>query len=248
MFTVEERAEVRRSLLARAEADPTISAAAVTGSEAVGATDRWSDIDLAFGVDGELHAALAHWTGALYRDYGALHHWDLPSGPTVYRVFLLPGCLEVDLGFTPADRFGPRGRAWRLAFGAEAGEPPSAAPSREGELIGLCWHHVLHARICIERGKPWQAEWLVSGIRDHVLALACLRLGYPTSFAKGADLLPPEVTEPLHAALVSSLAPAELRRALAAAAGAVLAELRRTDPVLADRLEPTIEELALPAS
>jgi hypothetical protein len=190
----------------------------------------------------------AHWTGLLYRDYGALHHWDLPSGPTVYRVFLLPGCLEVDLGFTPADRFGPRGPAWRLVFGAEAGEPPQAALSREGELIGLCWHHVLHARSCIERGKPWQAEWLVSGIRDHVLALAALRLGHPTSFAKGADLVPPEVTEPLEAALVRSLEPAELRRALAAAAGAVLAELRRTDPVLADRLGPTIEELALPSA
>jgi hypothetical protein len=29
-------------------------------------------------------------------EFGALHHWDLPWGSTVFRVFLLPGCLEVE--------------------------------------------------------------------------------------------------------------------------------------------------------
>jgi hypothetical protein len=54
------------------------------------------------------------------------------------------------------------------------------ASSRENELLGLAWDHVLHARICIERGKPWQAEWLIAGVREYVLGLACLRLGHPT--------------------------------------------------------------------
>jgi hypothetical protein len=37
----------------------------------------------------------------------------------------------------------------------------------------------LHARICIERGRWWQAEHWISAMRDHVITLACLRLGYP---------------------------------------------------------------------
>jgi hypothetical protein len=40
--------------------------------------------------------------------------------------------------------------------------------------LGLAWHHVGHARSCIERDKPWQAEYRTSGVRDQTLALACL--------------------------------------------------------------------------
>ncbi len=112
--------------------------------------------------------------------------------------------------------------------------------------MGLAWHHVLHARMCIERCKPWQAEWLISGIREHVLALACLRLGHPTRFAKGADLLPQELTAPLEPTLVRSLDDPELRRALAAAADALAAELERTDPNLASRLRAMPLEVARP--
>jgi len=32
-------------------------------------------------------------------------------------------------------------------------------------------------------GQPWQAEHLISAARHHVLALACLRLGYPTMYS-----------------------------------------------------------------
>ncbi len=75
----------------------------------------------------------------------------------------------------------------------------------------------------------------------NVLALACLRLGHTTKYAKGADLLSPELTAPLEETLVRSLDEDELRRALAAAAVALVAELERTDSALAARLRPTIE-------
>jgi hypothetical protein len=102
----------------------------------------------------------------------------------------------------------------------------------------------LHAYVCTQRGRWWQAEHWISGVRDHVLALAALRLGHPTSYAKGAHLLPAEVTAPLTAALVRSLDVAELQRALAAAVDALVDELRRCDPRLADRLAPTLQRLA----
>ncbi|MBO0769990.1 MAG: hypothetical protein J2P35_00875 [Actinobacteria bacterium] len=242
MFTVGERDRVRERLLALADADPGISGAAITGSHAGGSSDRWSDIDIALAVRDGLAPALARWTAGLYREFGAVHHWDLPSGAAVYRVFLLPGWLEADIAFTPEAEFGPRGPHWRTVFGQPA-DPVPVPPANSGHLAGLAWHHALHARICIERGRPWQAEYWLSGVRDQVLALACRRLGYPVSYAKGAHLLPPQLTEPLTAALVRSLDEAELRRCLAAATAALAEELERTDAELAARLNPMLSEL-----
>jgi hypothetical protein len=242
MFTIAQRDRVRERLLEFAGSDPGVVGAAITGSYAEDAGDEWLDIDLAFAIDGQLAEARERWTELLYGDFGALHHWDLPWGSTTYRVFLLPDCLEVDIAFTPAGEFGPRGPKWRAVFGDAIEVAPSPPPRRD-DLVGLAWHHVLHARACIERGKPWQAEWLISGVRDHVLALACLRLGLTTNFAKGTDLLPPEVTEPVEEALVRSIDEAELRRALGAAGAALTEELKRTEPALALRLQPTLEVL-----
>jgi len=243
MFSVPERDRVRARLLELAEADPAVVAAAITGSHAIGEEDRWSDIDLAFAVDGELAEVLGRWTELLCGEFAALHHWDLPFGSAIYRVFLLSGGLEADLAFTPAAEFGPRGPAWRTIFGATVRPVPSAPPRRD-DLVGLGWHHVLHARTCIERGRPWQAEHWISALRDQVLALACLRLGHPTGYAKGADLLPPELRASLVPALVCSLEEAELRRALAAAAAALAAEVERTDAGLATRLRPILSEFS----
>jgi transposase len=242
MFKAEERDRVRERLLELAEADPSVEAAAITGSYVAGESDDWSDIDLAFGIRGELPPVLEGWTELVYRQFTALHHWDLPFGSSIYRVFLLPDWLEVDIAFTPIADFGARGPRWRTVFG-ESREPTSSIPPRRDDLVGLGWHHVLHARACIERGKPWQAEWLINGVREHVLSLACLRLGYPTAYAKGADLLPAGLSVPLESTLVRSLDGEELRRALAAAAAALTAELERSDPALAGRLGPMLTEL-----
>lgn len=237
-----ERDRVRERLLELAAADDDVAGAANTGSYVSGSGDEWSDIDLAFAIRGELAPALERWTELLYESFAAIHHWDLPFGSTIYRVFLLPNCLEVDIAFTPEAEFGPRGPNWRTVFG-ETVELAQGGPPASDDLVGLAWHHVLHARACIERGKPWQAEWLIGGVREHVLALACLRLGHTTRFAKGNDLLPSELTAPLEATLVRSLDNDELHRALAAAADALVAELERTDSALATRLRPTLEAL-----
>ena len=246
MRTADDADRVLVRLLGFAEADPAVAGAAITGSRATGGGDAWSDIDLALGVTGPLGPAMERWTKRLYRDFAAVHHWDLPAGPAIYRVFLLPGWLEVDIAFAPETGFGPLGPNWRTVFGQTAEldqpEPPSA-----GTQAGRAWHHALHARACIERGRQWQAEHWISALRDQVLTLACLRLRYPDSYAKGAHLLPPELTVPLEAALVASLDQAELRRALGAAVAALAAEVERADPVLAIRLKPMLTELsALP--
>ncbi|WP_250003682.1 hypothetical protein [Actinoplanes sp. M2I2] len=239
MFTVEQRDHLRERLLGLAEQDAAIVGAAVTGSCAVDGGDRWSDIDLVFGVEGALETALHRWAEVLYRDGEAVHHWDLRAGPAVYRVFLLSNGLELDVAFVPAAEFGPHGPSWRTVFGRPAPEKAIPAASRR-ELTGLAWHHALHARVCIRRRRWWQAEHWISALRGQILALACLRLGYPTGYAKGAHLLPADVTAPLSATLVRVLDEAELGRALDAAASALIAEVSQVDPALSGRLAPLL--------
>src|SRR5215475_3739265 len=126
MFEAADRDLIMQRLLDLARADPDITSAAVTGSLATSSGDRWSDIDLAFAVQGPTTVAMQTWTATLYGDFGALHHWDLPAGRTTYRVFLLPGWLETDIAFMPAADFGPAGPAWRAVFGTS---PPVPRPA-----------------------------------------------------------------------------------------------------------------------
>jgi integrase len=90
----------------------------------------------------------------------------------------------------------------------------------------------------------WQAEYWISGVRDHVLSLACLRYGQPAAYAKGVDALPAEVTRRLEEALVRTLTPSELRRTLGVAATALLDEIGEVDSELAHRLAGPLRELA----
>jgi predicted nucleotidyltransferase len=242
MFTVEERQRVRGRLLDLAAADSAVTGAAVTGSHAAGNSDQWSDIDLALAIPGSLAASLEQWTDVLYRDFAAVHHWDLRSGSAVYRVFLLPGWLEVDIAFIPAAEFGPLGPNWRTVFGATVPLEPSGPPEF-GQLAGLAWHHALHARVSIERQRYLQAEYWIGAMRSQVTALACLRLGYPDAYAKTAHRLPADVTARLAETLVRSLDPAELHRALAAATTTLSAELESPGNSQAGRLGSMLTEL-----
>src|ERR1035438_8881908 len=138
MFTPEERARLRSDLLAYAASDQRISGAAITGSAAAAREDRWSDIDLAFGVGdtAELPNVLADWTAHMYHRHLALHHLDIRFGGWIYRVFLLPRTLQVDLAFVSATEFRPLGPTFRLMFG-EAKEPQHFPPPAPGASSGL---------------------------------------------------------------------------------------------------------------
>jgi hypothetical protein len=245
MFAVEERARVRERLVELARADPEVAGAAHVGSYAADGGDRWSDIDLHLGIEADdLAPAMERWTRWLYDDFGALHHWDLPSGAALYRVFLLRGCLEVDLGFRPITDFGPRGPDWRTIFG-EALAPREAPRPTFDHLVGLAWHHLLHAHVSIERGRWWQAVHWIGEARNQVFSLACRRLGLLTGFAKAVHLLPREVAAPLAATLPAELAAPELRRALRALIAEFRAEVLRAEPDLVERVRPLLSELDL---
>lgn len=246
LFTAGSRQALRDALVAAARADARITGAALTGSAARGAEDRWSDIDLALAVAGgaDRDALVAEWTARMYREHGAVHHADMAMESVLFRVFLLADTLQVDLAFWPEAEFGAMGPGFRLLFGSAA-ERTAPPPPSAGSLVGMAWLHALHARSSLARGRPWQAEYMISGARDHVLALACLRHGVPAVQGRGMDDLPPEATSALDGALVRSLDPSELARALGVVCEALIAEAEHLDPELARRLAAPVRALTI---
>ncbi len=243
VFSVEYRERVSSRVLEIASADQRIVAGAVVGSLALAEGDRWSDLDLTFAVaDGvSVDDVLADWTRSLVREFDAVQLFDLPTGGTIYRVFLLPGCLQFDLSFTPASGFGAAGPKFRLLFGRAVDKPFPSSPSPH-ELFGYAVHHALRARFSIERGRCWQAEYWISGARDYALGLACLRRGLPARYGRGLDQLPVEVREAFADTLVRSLERDELRRALTATISGLLREAGEVQE-LAGKVEPQLREL-----
>lgn len=184
----------------------------IVGSLAVTGGDRFSDLDLTFSVaDGvPVAAVLDDWTRRIDEELSATQLFDLPTGSRIYRVFLLPGCLQMDVSFAPAADF----------------DGPLPGPPDADELFGYGVHHALRARFSIERGRLWLAEYWVSAARDYALSLACVRLGLPARHGRGFDDLPPELLAQYDGAIVRSLDRAELLRALRVAVDALLREGR----------------------
>jgi hypothetical protein len=245
VFTPEERERLREELIATAKADERISGVAITGSAARDALDQWSDIDLAFGIADPalLREALGDWTDRMHHEHAAVHHFDVTRGSWVYRVFLLQSTLQVDLAFAPAADFGALSPTFRLVTGASVELPQPAPPATE-EMIGLGWLYALHSRSCIERGKVWQAEYMISSVRDQAMALAAVRHGLPAREGRGFDGLPKDVRSSFEGAIVRSIDSHELKRALRAATGSLLIEIKHANPALAVALEGPLTELS----
>lgn len=243
-YSSDERDRIRADLIAAAREDERITGAALTGSASQGREDRWSDIDLAFGVrePSEIEPVVADWTARMYAQHGAVHQVDVRREAWLYRVFLLSNSLQVDLAFAPRAEFRARAPSFRLLFGAAA-EPSHVQAAPVEELMGYAWLYALHVRSATARGKLWQAEYMVSAMRDHILAAACRRLGLPAAEGRGVDQLPDELTDPLRAALITRLDAGEIVRAFAASMDCLLNEVRRSDAPLAARLEPALRDL-----
>jgi hypothetical protein len=220
---VANRDRVREHLLGLAESDPRVVAAAVIGSLAHGHGDRWSDLDLTFGVAAEssVGEVLSDWTRELAEAFDAVPLLDISHGDLVYRVFLLEDWLQVDLSFAP-ERVRQTGPAFDVLFGAHSVE--LAPPPSVQALLGWAVLYARHAMVGVARGQWWHAEYCISCVRDHALTLACLRRDLPTGYGKGFDRLPASVREGFEGALVGSLEREELLRALAVAVTALLRE------------------------
>ena len=233
VFTVAERDRMHARILEIARSDEQIVAGAVVGSLATGEGDRWSDIDLTFGISPEasMLQVLDRFAGLLAKEFSAVHLFDLPYRETLFRVFLLQGCLQVDLSVTPISHFGPYGPNFRLLFGSHAGNPLIHNANMPGppaeQLLGYAAHHAVRARFCIERARFWQAEYWLSGARDYTLGLACLQRDLSPHYGRGFDQLPQEIKTWAGDGLVKSLDRAELLRALKSVVNGLLQESQK---------------------
>lgn len=235
MFSIEFRDRVRERVLELAEADPRVVAGAEVGSAAAGGADRWSDLDLTFGIEGAGPVEVADsWGAAVADGLGGIALFDVWAGAALYRVFLLPGCLQVDLSFAPAAEWGARGPRFRLLFGEEGEPPASGAESDVEDHFGVAVHHAVRARVAIERGLVWQAEHLIGDVRNQAFEFSCSERGLPR-YGRGIDRLPAELLD--ERTLVRSLDRDELLRALRSA----VALLVRVDP---DRSAPLADRFA----
>ena len=235
MFTVEQREALRERVLRLAENDERVVAGALVGSLALDGGDRYSDIDLTFGLAGGVPIVdvLDDFTRALVADLDAVHLVDLDRGSAVYRVFLFPETLQLDLSMRPASEFRPGGPRFRLLFGstvADDAEPAAtgslfiATPATAQDMFGWGVVYALHARACIERARVWQAEHYIGAVRDHALSLACLREGVTVPQARGFDDVSAETLTRFEGSLVKALDRDALRTALTASTSALLRE------------------------
>jgi len=260
VFTVEQRDALRERVLRLAHEDERVVAAAAVGSLAVDGGDRFSDLDLTFGIAEQARVAdvLADWTQTLIDELAAVQLAELHRGPTTYRVFLLPALLQLDLSMTPAAQFRAAGPRFRLLFGeTAAGGSEAPAPSVAGDLFistptvaedifGWGVIYAIYARTCIERGRVWQAEHYVGAVRDHALSLACLRQGLPAVQARGYDDLSSETLARFHDAHVGTVEPGALRAALAGSVLAIVHEGAEARLPHADVIAERLAELGNP--
>jgi len=197
MFTAEERERLREQLISAARADGRITGAAHLGSAALEQQDAWSDIDLALCLApaASFETVLEDWTTRVYRDCSVVAHLDVRRGEILYRVFLLQNTLQIDVSFWPATDFRAVGPKFKLIFGT-ANEPRPAPVPEARELIGMGWLYALHVRSALARGRRLQAEYMLSGMRNEMLALACRRQGLIAVQGRGMDDLPREFQAP----------------------------------------------------
>jgi hypothetical protein len=131
---------------------------------------------------------------------------------------------DLDLGFGLADGVSPADvlADWAPRLEREHDAVHLLDPPPVHYLFGLGAHDAVRARFCIERGRLWQAEYWISGVRDQALTLACRRRGLNAWHGRGYDDLPPDVLD--ERMLVRSVQKEDLVQALDRAIDALLRE------------------------
>jgi hypothetical protein len=243
-FSVQEREIVRSAIVNMASTDPRVTGGALVGSGAISGEDEWSDLDLTFGIRTDITpiTVLDDWTKRLEATKRIVHHFDVLRGSAIYRVILFEDGLELDLSVVPQEQFGALAPGFKLLFG-EAIERSDFPSENAGGSIGWGWHHILHANSAIRRGRSLQAIFWINGLRDHILALICIRHGLPSAQARGAHLLPKEALMQFEDGLPKSLNARELRECLELNAKLFSEELRMHNDSIASRLDPVITSL-----
>ncbi len=244
IFTPDQREQLRNELVSAAQNDSNLCGAAHTGSAASQRLDRWSDIDLALSLrpTASHDQVVAEWTERLYQRHEAIAHLDVMRGATLFRVFLLKNTLQVDIAFWSASDFAAIGPNFKLIYGDAQQPRPFPPPDRNG-LLGMAWLYALHVRSSLARNRALQADYMLSGMRNHVFELTCLRCGVIAQQGRGLDDLPQSERDIAAACIPQSLEPPELKRAFQNTMRALLREIRHVDSELETSLSASLNAL-----
>ena len=245
MFSVGQRIRIQERVLELAAADPRIVAGAVVGSLALGEGDRWSDLDLAFGVaDGVLRSARvggldAHVCRRVRRRApvrSAQRRFHLPGLSAAWLPAVRP---VVYAGSAVRRHVDPK---FRLLFGSTVEETHFANRPRRMSCSAMP---------CTMRCAPASASNAADSGRPNTgsAARAIMRSAWRAAAAAcrpctaGAlTTLPPDVRSAFMGALVTSLERAELLRALGAVIAGLLAEAEDVQE-LVTKVAPELHKL-----
>ena len=107
-------------------------------------------------------------------------------------------------------------------------------------LISLGWLYAVHARSCIARQRFWQAEYMIRGVRNSGLGLACRRFVDCSEPGMRPDLLPSEIKTSFLGARPRNLQAGELSRAFHVCLQLLGAEISFVGPAFDARLQGTL--------
>lgn len=107
----------------------------------------------------------------------------------------------------------------------------------------MAWLYALHVRSSLARSRVLKAEYMLSGMRDNVLALMCKRHGVSSIQGRGLDDLPEQQRARAAECLARSLESVELKRAFRVSADILLEEVYCADSGLAKKLEGPLNRM-----
>ncbi|WP_405207230.1 hypothetical protein [Aquimarina sp. LLG6339-5] len=230
MYSIKERIEVQELIIDFAKSNSKIIDCAIVGSESVGNNDQWSDIDLTFGYEdkADIENILREWSKMMLERFSANILFDISFGESIYRVFLLPNALQVDLSFTPSEYFGAITNRFKLIFGKQKEKEFKSLPEIN-DIVGYAILFALKTRTSIERKNYWQAEYYLSKSRENVMVLKCLKENLNPFDGRGFDELPVDFLLQIQNALIIELNRPNLQNGLKTLTQILIEELSSID-------------------
>lgn len=215
MYSIQDRNYVQNLIIELSKNDTRITDCAIVGSESVGENDKFSDIDLTFGVKNDINISqiLNEWNDLMSERFDANVLFDLPYEESIYRVYLLPNALQVDLSFTPHKNFGAITTRFKLLFG-QSSEREQKRPPELPNVFGYCVLYALKSRCSTERKKYRQSFHYLNELRNNLMILKCLTLKTNPFDGRSYDELPISFLNKIKRTLAKDVKQSDLNNSL----------------------------------
>jgi len=242
MFTHSERQAVLRQLVQGLESDGRIVGIVLVGSTAIGFADKYSDIDLVVVVDSQqpTKPVFREWVSRLDSELAPIHRFEVSFDENNFLAgFLLPRCLEIDLGVVNFDALIAKKERWKVVYDKTGQIEDKLQDSWDeraqedvhaiGRKLASVWHYIIQAVISVQRKQLWRALHNLEEVRNRGLQLAGLRRGLAVSHFREIDQLPLEVKREFERTMVHSVTAEEILRALRLATDCFFRELQAVE-------------------